>query len=62
MDRKDFFRSAGRFLLLGGIIGTSGYLVVNKRVTSKCTESPICMDCGKLSKCKFPQAKEVKNG
>jgi hypothetical protein len=62
MTRKDFFKAGGRLLLLGGITASAGYLVVNKRVSARCSVSPTCENCGKFSKCVLPQAKEVKNG
>lgn len=62
MDRKDFFRSAGRLLMLGGLVAASGYLVVNKKVTSGCVESGLCRNCGKFSKCTLPEAQETKSG
>jgi len=62
MNRKDFFRTGGRLLLLGGITTSAGYLLVNKKVTASCTVSPTCNNCGEFSKCELPQAKEVKDG
>lgn len=62
MNRKDFFNTAGRLLILGGITASAGYLIVNKKVAAACTESPTCNNCGKFAKCELPQAKEVKNG
>jgi len=59
MNRKDFFNTAGRLLILGGITASAGYLVVNKKVSATCTESPTCKTCGKFAKCELPQAKEV---
>jgi hypothetical protein len=58
MNRKDFFNTAGRLLILGGITASAGYLVVNKKVSATCTESPTCSNCGKFAKCNLPQAKE----
>ena len=60
MNRKDFFNTAGRLLILGGITASAGYLVVNKKVSAACTESPTCKNCGKFAKCELPQAKETK--
>ncbi len=62
MNRKKFIQTGGRLLLLGGIAASTGYLVVNKKVTTACSVSPVCENCGKFSKCELPQAKEVKNG
>jgi len=58
MNRKTFFTTAGRLLILGGITASAGYLVVNKKVSATCTESPTCKTCGKFAKCELPQAKE----
>ena len=60
MNRKTFFTTAGRLLILGGITASAGYLVVNKKVSATCTESPTCKNCGKFAKCELPQAKETK--
>lgn len=49
-------------MLLGGLTAASGYLVLDKRVTTGCSVSPTCENCGKYSKCELPQAKEVKDG
>jgi len=62
MNRKDFFTTAGRLLILGGITASAGYLVVNNKVTASCSISPTCNNCGNFSKCELPQAKEIKNG
>jgi hypothetical protein len=58
MNRKDFFNTAGRLLILGGITASAGYLVANKKVTASCSVSPTCNSCGKFAKCELPQAKE----
>jgi hypothetical protein len=62
MDRKEFFNTAGRLLILGGITASAGYLVLNNKVSASCSVSPTCNSCGKFSKCDLPQSKEVKNG
>jgi|JFJP01.1.fsa_nt_gi hypothetical protein len=62
MNRKEFFNTAGRLLILGGITASAGYLVLNNKVSASCSVSPTCNSCGKFSKCEKPQAKEVKDG
>jgi len=62
MNRKEFFNTTGRLLILGGITASAGYLVLNKKVSAACSVSPTCNSCGKFSKCDLPQAKEVKDG
>lgn len=62
MNRKEFFKTTGRLLILGGITASAGYLVAGRKVTAACSVSPSCENCGKFAKCKLPQAKEVKHG
>ena len=62
MDRKNFLQTAGRLFLLGGLGATSGYLVLNNKVTASCSVSPTCKSCGEFSTCELPQAKEVSDG
>lgn len=62
MDRKEFLKTGGRLMLLGGIAASTGYLFLNNRVDAKCTVSSTCVNCGKFSKCELPQVKEVKDG
>jgi len=57
MNRKEFFKTTGRLLILGGITSSVGYLVVNKKVTASCSVSPTCNTCGKFSNCKNPNVK-----
>ncbi|HRX11904.1 MAG TPA: hypothetical protein P5210_09665 [Draconibacterium sp.] len=59
MNRKEFFKTAGRLLILGGITASAGYLVLNNKVTASCSVSPTCNSCGEFSKCELPQAKKV---
>ena len=58
MKRKEFIKTTGRLLLLGGITASAGYLVVNKKVSAACSVSPTCKNCGKISACINPEVKE----
>ena len=58
MNRKEFFKTGGRFLLLGGLTATVGYLVVNKKVSANCTVSPTCNNCGIYTNCVAPEVKD----
>lgn len=58
MNRKEFFNTAGRLLILGGIATSAGYLVVNNKVTASCSVSPTCNSCGKVSNCVNPETKK----
>ena len=60
MNRKEFIKRTGRLLLLGGITATSGYLILNKKVTASCTKSDACSKCGEFAKCELPQAQQQK--
>jgi len=62
MDRRKFIQKGGRLFLLGGLTATSGYLILNKKVSASCSVSPTCKNCGKFVKCELPQAKEVRDG
>jgi len=62
MDRKEFFKTSGRLLILGGIVISAGYLVVNNKVSASCSVSPTCKNCGKVSACENPEIKEARDG
>ena len=62
MDRKDFLKTGGRLLLLGGITVSTGYLFFNKKVTAGCSVSTTCNNCGRFSECELPQVKEERYG
>jgi hypothetical protein len=60
MNRKEFIKTGGRFLILGGMAATTGYLVANQKVDTTCSVSAACKNCGQFSECELPQAAEVK--
>jgi hypothetical protein len=62
MDRKEFFKTSGRLLILGGIVSSAGYLLINKKVSANCSVSPTCKNCGKVSNCENPEVKEERDG
>jgi len=62
MNRKEFIRSGGRVLILGGMAVSTGYLFAKRKVDLTCTTSSTCKECSELSACKLPQAKELKDG
>ncbi|MCK5730721.1 MAG: hypothetical protein KAH68_06585 [Draconibacterium sp.] len=62
MNRKEFFKTSGRLLILGGITASAGYLIANNKVTASCSVSPTCNTCGKSSNCENPDVKEERNG
>jgi len=58
MNRKEFFTTSGRLLILGGITASAGYLMVNRKVTASCSVSPTCQNCGKVSNCENTDVKQ----
>jgi hypothetical protein len=62
MNRKEFFKTSGRLLILGGMATSAAYLVVNKKVSASCDISPTCKNCGKVSSCINPEVKKVRDG
>ncbi len=60
MNRKEFFKTGGRIIILGAMAAATGYLVVNQKVDSTCSVSPACQKCGQFAKCELPQAVEAK--
>ena len=58
MNRKEFFKTTGRLLILGAITTSAGYLLVNKKVSASCSVSPTCQNCGKASNCESPAVKQ----
>lgn len=60
MDRRNFFRSGGRVLILGGLAAGATFLAVNGQIkdTGTCGVASQCNGCSKLSACKEDQAVE----
>ena len=58
-SRREFFRSIGRYLILGGLLGTTGTLVA-RRKSASATGLPdnieVCRKCTFLRKCNQPEA------
>jgi len=62
MNRKEFLVTAGRYVLLSGLLLVSGILIKDRHAhPDKCLENPFCKDCGDLDDCSLPQALKVKN-
>ena len=58
-SRREFFRSVGRYLILGGLLGTTGTLLA-RRKSGSATGLPAnieaCRKCTFLRKCDQPAA------
>ncbi|MFC1714237.1 hypothetical protein ACFL6S_11230 [Candidatus Poribacteria bacterium] len=58
-NRREFFRGIGRYMLLGGLVSTSGVLVTRRKMASaeeKSVDISICRSCTFLGRCKQPDA------
>ncbi len=53
MDRKRFITSISRWLLAGGLLGTTGLLLYRREVgdPGNCFVNPYCKRCGKNNSC-----------
>ena len=63
MNRKDFFKQSGRWVILSGIGLFGVYLTSNQKIVTpeNCSVAPQCKNCGKYAQCTLPQAKKVKS-
>jgi hypothetical protein len=63
MNRKEFIRNSGRWVILGAIGIFTAYLATNKRIVkeSECKVSTGCNNCNKFTKCSLPQADKQRN-
>ena len=58
-DRRDFFRKIGQLSCLTVIIGGTGYLVAENRISlSDCDASQLCNQCKKIDTCSLDAARE----
>ncbi len=58
-SRREFFRSIGRYLILGGLLGTTGTLVARRKSASASglpANIEACQKCSFLRKCDQPVA------
>lgn len=64
MERRRFFRTGARLLMLGGFAAASGYLVLQGKVTRSqavCRTGSVCNGCSKLTDCSDDQAIAYRN-
>lgn len=63
MNRKDFFKYTGRWVILSGLGLVSGYLAYNKKIVTpeNCSVAPQCKNCGSFNQCLLPQANKERN-
>jgi hypothetical protein len=64
MDRKEFFRQSGRWIILSGIGLVTTLLALDHKIVmaEECGESSPCKYCGKNKECNLPKAKQQLNG
>lgn len=61
MQRREFFKRSGRWLLTGGLAASAGFLVAKNKITAgSCEVAAGCRDCAKLAKCNEKQANRYK--
>jgi hypothetical protein len=53
MKRRKFISESGRWLLLGGLLGTSGFLMYRRQFgdPDNCFKNPFCNSCNQFSSC-----------
>lgn len=58
MDRKEFIRISGRWMILGLMTAFSAGLILKRRVSAagECSISDPCSQCASLSSCNLPEA------
>jgi len=63
MERKKFLALGGRWILLGGLLGTSGYLLKNRPEGNNqtCNINPVCQGCQVFNNCEKPIRKSKEN-
>lgn len=55
--RRDFFRTAGRYSILTGMVGGAILLVAENRVTLQgCGDNRFCENCRKMESCSLDPA------
>lgn len=65
MERKEFIRTSGRWLIFGVLAVVTGGLILKKKISvnkSACSisEGP-CRECAVLATCTLPEAVKIKN-
>jgi len=64
MKRRNFLSESGRWLLLGGLFGTSGFLMYRRQSgdPDNCFKNPFCKSCNQFNSCKVvTELKPVQN-
>jgi hypothetical protein len=65
MERKEFIRTSGRWMILGVLAFITGSLILRKKISvseNACgiSKGP-CRDCAVLATCTLPEALKIKN-
>jgi hypothetical protein len=65
MDRKEFIRTSGRWIILGGLIVFTGGLLLKNRISGNkntCGNSTgPCRECASVASCTLPEAVKFRN-
>jgi hypothetical protein len=58
-NRREFFRKAGQLTCLSALVGGSGILLTNNRVSLYgCGDNQFCESCRKIEHCNLDQASQ----
>jgi hypothetical protein len=54
MKRRKFIEQGSHWLLLGGLLGTTGFLVYRRQFgdPENCFKNPFCKSCNQFSSCR----------
>jgi hypothetical protein len=65
MDRKEFIKTSGRWMILGVLTAFTGGLVLKRRISvnkDACSiSSGRCRECAILASCNLPEAVKLRN-
>jgi len=55
MKRRGFIKNMSRWLLLSGLLGTTGFLAYRRQFGNpdNCVQNPFCSSCGQISSCEI---------
>lgn len=61
-ERREFIRSLGRYLILGGLASVTGGLILKRVLASdkECIEPNLCQSCRIFDDCNLPRALKYK--
>jgi len=63
MKRRNFIDRSGRWILLGGLLGTSGFLAWRRQFgdPNNCFSNPFCKSCNLFASCDVVAELKIKS-